>query len=136
MPRAAAARPAERAAAGSRPVPRLSVGHRVTTTPELADRIATEMGWLGLAFAFAVAATPRASSLVGWLDDIGAAVSYVQRELRPLGVWLAGFGTGGALSVCAARDPGSRAWRRWGRRATSTTGPVIPATCSSTARSG
>ena len=32
------------------------------TTPELADRIATEMGWLGLAFAFAVAATPRASS--------------------------------------------------------------------------
>jgi uncharacterized protein len=77
------------------------------TTPELADRIATEMGWLGLAFAFrGCDGSEGQFSLVGWLDDIGAAVSYTQRELRPLGVWLAGFGTGGALSVCAAaRDP-------------------------------
>jgi alpha-beta hydrolase superfamily lysophospholipase len=77
------------------------------TTPELADRIATEMGWLGLAFAFRGCGDSEGQfSLVGWLDDIGAAVSYAQRELRPLGVWLAGFGTGGALSVCAgARDP-------------------------------
>jgi alpha-beta hydrolase superfamily lysophospholipase len=77
------------------------------TTPDLADRIATEMGWVALAFAFRGCGDSEGQfSLVGWLDDIAAAVAHVVREVRPLGVWLAGFGTGGALSVCAgARDP-------------------------------
>jgi uncharacterized protein len=93
------------------------------TTPELADRIATEMGWVALAFAFRGCGDSEGQfSLAGWLDDIGAAVSHVQRELRPLGIWLAGFGT-----------RGSRAWRPWAPRVTSTTGPATLAGCSSTA---
>ena len=46
------------------------------TTPDLADRIATEMGWLALAFAFRGCGDSEGQfSLVGWLDDIGAAAS-------------------------------------------------------------
>jgi putative redox protein len=77
------------------------------TTPGLADRIATEMGWVAVAFAFRGCGDSEGQfSLGGWLDDVNAAVTHVQHELRPLGVWLAGFGSGGALAVCAgARDP-------------------------------
>ncbi|HZA00028.1 MAG TPA: hypothetical protein VE575_14805 [Acidimicrobiales bacterium] len=77
------------------------------TTPELADRIATEMGWVVLAFAFRGCGESEGQfSLGGWLEDVGVAVSHVRAETRPLGVWIAGFGTGGALAVCAgARAP-------------------------------
>jgi uncharacterized protein len=41
-------------------------------------------------------------SLGGWLADIVNAIGHVDAAVRPLGTWLAGFGTGGALAVCAA----------------------------------
>lgn len=73
------------------------------TMPELADRIATEMGWAALAFAYRGCGTSQGQfSLAGWLDDIAAAVAYIDSAVRPLGTWLAGFGTGGSLAVCAA----------------------------------
>ena len=73
------------------------------TMPELADRIAGEMGWAALAFAYRGCGTSDGQfSLEGWLDDIAAAVAHVESTVRPLGIWLAGFGTGGALAVCAA----------------------------------
>jgi alpha-beta hydrolase superfamily lysophospholipase len=77
------------------------------TMPELADRIAGEMGWAALAFAYRGCGTSEGQfSLAGWLEDIGAATAHVEAAVRPLGVWLAGFGTGGALAVCAAAaDP-------------------------------
>lgn len=77
------------------------------TMPELADRIATEMGWAALAFAYRGCGQSEGQfSLAGWLDDIAAAVAFVDRTVRPLGIWLAGFGTGGSLAVCAAAaDP-------------------------------
>ena len=55
----------------------------------------------------AAAASPRAASRsAGWLDDLGAAVGYLRDNERVTGVWLAGFGTGGALALCAAAaDP-------------------------------
>ena len=75
------------------------------TMPELADRIATEMGWAALAFAYRGCAESEGQfSAAGWLDDIANAISHVAGAVRPLGVWLAGFGTGGALAVCAAAD--------------------------------
>jgi putative redox protein len=74
-----------------------------TSYPELADRIATELGWLVLAFAFRGAGESEGNfSLAGWLQDLSAAVAHLRATERPGGIWLAGFGTGGALSVCAA----------------------------------
>jgi putative redox protein len=73
------------------------------TMPELADRIASEMGWAALAFAYrGCGGSEGQFSLGGWLSDIVNAIGYVDATVRPLGTWLAGFGTGGALAVCAA----------------------------------
>jgi uncharacterized protein len=75
--------------------------------PELADRIAAELGWLVLAPALRGAGGSEGNfSLAGWLDDIVAAIAHLRATAQPSGIWLAGFGTGGALCLCAAaRDP-------------------------------
>lgn len=74
--------------------------------PELADRIANEMGWTVLTLNFRGCGTSQGDfSMRGWLDDISAAVVHL-RSAGVRGVWLAGFGSGGALCICeAARDP-------------------------------
>jgi alpha/beta superfamily hydrolase len=74
---------------------------------ELADRVAEELSWMALAFTFrGCGASEGDFSLGGWLEDIGAAVDYLDHRDDVDGVWLAGFGTGGALSiVTAASDP-------------------------------
>jgi putative redox protein len=65
------------------------------------------MGWLALALALrGCGGSEGQFSLAGWLDDLLAAVEFLEQEEEPLGVWVAGFGTGGALAICAgARDP-------------------------------
>lgn len=75
--------------------------------PELADRIAAELGWKVLVFTFRGAGDSAGDfSLGGWLEDLGAAIAHLRAEPDISGVWLLGFGTGGALAVCAAaRDP-------------------------------
>jgi pimeloyl-ACP methyl ester carboxylesterase len=71
--------------------------------PELADRIAAEMGWLAMALAFRGCGRSEGNfSLAGWLDDLIAAVHHLEAEEDLDGVWVAGFGTGGALAICAA----------------------------------
>lgn len=71
--------------------------------PELADRIAAEMGWVAMALAFrGCGASEGSFSLRGWLDDLLAAIAHLEAEESVSGVWLAGFGTGGALAICAA----------------------------------
>ncbi|HEX5366538.1 MAG TPA: alpha/beta fold hydrolase [Acidimicrobiales bacterium] len=84
-----------------------TAGSAPDAMPELADRIATEMGWAALAFAYRGCGRSEGQfSLQGWLDDVGAAVDHVEATVRPLGIWLAGFRAGGALAVCAAApDP-------------------------------
>lgn len=74
--------------------------------PELADRIAAEMGWIAVAVALrGCSGSEGQFSIGGWLDDITATVDHLEKEERPLGVWLAGFGTSGGLAICAgARD--------------------------------
>ena len=43
--------------------------------PELADRLAAEMGWLAMALAFRGCGESEGSfSLAGWLEDLGSAV--------------------------------------------------------------
>jgi pimeloyl-ACP methyl ester carboxylesterase len=73
--------------------------------PELADRIAAELGWVVLAINFRGSGRSEGNfSIGGWIDDIGAAVSHL-RELAVAGVWLVGTGTGGALCLLeGARD--------------------------------
>lgn len=75
--------------------------------PQLADRIAKELGWLVLVPALRGAGGSEGHfSLGGWLDDVLAAVAHLRSTAQPSGIWLVGFGTGGALSLCAAaRDP-------------------------------
>lgn len=74
--------------------------------PELADRIAAELGWLVLTMNFRGCAKAEGDfSLMGWLDDVHAAVGHVE-ALGVEGVWLCGFGTGGSLALGeGARNP-------------------------------
>lgn len=69
--------------------------------PALADRIAGE-GWLVLTFRFrGCGASEGDFSLGGWLADLSAAVDHIVGLGADSGIWLAGFGTGGALCVVA-----------------------------------
>lgn len=72
------------------------------TYPELAERIATELGWHVLTFTCRGAGESEGQfSLGGWLADIEAAVDHLCGVAGVSGVWIAGFGTGAALSICA-----------------------------------
>jgi len=75
----------------------------LSTLPSLADRLAASQDWVALAFA-ARGCRPSEGefSLGGWLDDIAAAVAELRRRPDVADVWLAGFGRGGALAICAA----------------------------------
>lgn len=74
--------------------------------PELADRIGMEMGWTALTINFRGCGRSEGDfSLAGWMDDIAAAVDHLH-GLGVDAVWLAGFGTGGAIALCeGARNP-------------------------------
>jgi uncharacterized protein len=77
--------------------------------PELADRIAAELGWVVLTMNFrGCGAAEGDFSLFGWLDDVHAAVEHLS-HLGVGGVWVAGIGTGGSLALCeGARNPAVR----------------------------
>jgi alpha/beta superfamily hydrolase len=104
--------------AGGRQLPALVICHgfpagiggganAARTYPELADRLANEMGWVALCFTYRGCGTSEGNFSVGaWLRDTLAAFAEVRDHPRVDGVWAAGFGTGGALSICAAAaDP-------------------------------
>src|SRR5258708_30073199 len=74
-----------------------------TTYPDLADRIATEAGWVVLTFNFRGTGTSDGDfSAHGWLDDLHNAVRALAARDDVRGVWIAGFGHGGAVAVCEA----------------------------------
>ena len=75
------------------------------TYPEFADRLAEEAGWTVLAFNFrGTGQSDGDFSLSGWLEDLHAAVGYLQAEPDVGGVWIAGFRTGGALAMYVAAE--------------------------------
>ena len=92
------------------------------TMPMLADRIANE-GWRALAFSFRGCGRSTGNfSLGGWLDDLRTAIAWIRDMEATRGVWLAGFGTGGALAICGfgwrgeemvtmELDPAGEIWR-------------------------
>ncbi|MEZ5268570.1 MAG: hypothetical protein R2789_08395 [Microthrixaceae bacterium] len=88
------------------PHPGPGVGRSGISFPELANRIAGELGWLVLTMNFRGCGKAEGQfSLQGWLDDVAAAVAHVD-ELGAAGVWLAGYGTGGSLAVVEGAQPG------------------------------
>ncbi len=85
--------------------PHLREGGRLSARsfPELADRIATEMGWYVLVVNLRGCGDSGGDFSMGsWLSDMVAATEWLRRVEGVKGVWASGFGTGGALAVCAA----------------------------------
>jgi uncharacterized protein len=78
-----------------------------SSLPELAERVSAELGWAALVVALRGCGRSQGSfSLDGWLRDLLASARMLRDEPEVGEVWLAGFGTGGALSICAgAQEP-------------------------------
>ncbi|MBH99491.1 MAG: hypothetical protein CL467_02690 [Acidimicrobiaceae bacterium] len=75
----------------------------VATFPELAFRIATEMGWVAMIpHLRGMPGSDGFFSLDGWRDDVVAAANDLRDQPGVGQVWAVGFGSGGALSICAA----------------------------------
>jgi alpha/beta superfamily hydrolase len=73
------------------------------TFPALADRLARDAAWTVLTYSFRGAGESGGDfSLAGWLSDLRAAVEFLLASGSVDAVWLCGFATGGALSICAA----------------------------------
>lgn len=75
------------------------------TYREFADRLTVELGWAVLTFNFrGTGASTGNFSLGGWLDDLRFAIDTLLAADGVEGVWLAGFGAGGSLAICAAGE--------------------------------
>ncbi len=95
------------------PVGPLDARQSASTFPELIDRIANEMGWAALTFTFRGCGQSEGDfSLLGWLEDLRAAVDHLVDETGVSNVWLAGTSTGGSLVICEGAED---ARVRWGR---------------------
>ncbi len=75
--------------------------------PQLAGRIAEEMGWLAAAIKLRGCGTSSGNfSIQGWVDDARAGLEFLRYEGQPDRLWICGFGTGGAVALAAAaNDP-------------------------------
>lgn len=91
----------------------LVVCHAIPTAPgavpisdesyaELGTGLAEATGWTVLTFDFRPAPTADDSALVGWMADLNAAIDHVVELDHVDGTYVAGFGIGGALAICAA----------------------------------
>lgn len=71
----------------------------------LANRIAQNMEWTALVLSYRGCGDSEGDfSLDGWVDDIRSAVDYLNGLEQVEGVWLAGFGIGGALAAHVTQD--------------------------------
>ncbi len=87
------------------PIGPLDARQSALTFPQLLDRVANELGWVGLTFTFRGCGTSEGDfSMQGWVDDLRAAIDHLEREANPNGIWLIGTNTGGALALCVAAD--------------------------------
>lgn len=83
--------------------------------PELADRIAIEMGWTVLSIRLRGCGSSTGDfSLRGWIDDARAGLAHLRKLMddasfrhdgqEPDSVWVVGFGTGGVVGLTAAAE--------------------------------
>jgi uncharacterized protein len=87
------------------PVERDSAQRVAETLPMLADRIANETGWPAVVGCLrGVGASAGDFSLGGWYEDLRAIVDHAAQIGHGGGVWIVGFGTGGALGLCVAGE--------------------------------
>ncbi len=98
------------------PVPAVVIAHgfpsgpgtsSYSSMPSLAERICDSMGWNALSFtARGVGGSEGDFSLRGWFTDLCAAIDAAAAIETTTDVFVAGFGTGGALAICtgAHRD--------------------------------
>ena len=87
------------------PIGPLDARQSALTFPQLMDRLAAELGWAALTFTFRGCGTSEGDfSMQGWVDDLRAAIDFVERETNPSGIWLVGTNTGGSLALCVAAD--------------------------------
>lgn len=87
------------------PVERDSAERVADTLPMLADRIAADTGWpVVVGCLRGVGGSAGDFSLGGWYEDLRALVDHAAAIGNGGGVWVVGFGTGGALSLCVAAD--------------------------------
>lgn len=71
--------------------------------PELADRAAAQLRWTALSIRFRGCGESSGDfSLQGWVDDVRAAIDYLDEADEPDRIWICGFGTGGAVGLIAA----------------------------------
>ncbi len=73
----------------------------------LADRIAQNMEWGALVPSYRGCGDSEGDfSMDGWIEDVRSAVDFLTGQDQVEGVWLAGFGIGGALAAfVAGEDP-------------------------------
>ena len=72
---------------------------------KLADRVTAESGWSALTFSCrGIGRSEGDFSMSGWLADIRSAIDFMLEVEQSSGVWLAGFGTGGSVAICATGE--------------------------------
>lgn len=87
------------------PVGQDSAERVADTLPTLGDRLAGETGWpVVVACLRGVGASVGDFSLRGWYEDLQAFVDHAAGIGNGGGVWIVGFGTGGALGICVAAE--------------------------------
>ena len=87
------------------PVERDSAARVADTLPMLADRIAADNGFpVVVGCLRGVGESAGDFSLGGWYDDLRAIVDHAAQLGNGGGVWIVGFGTGGALGLCVAGE--------------------------------
>ncbi len=102
------------------PVGQDSAERVADTFPTLADRLAAETGWpVVVGCLRGVGSSVGDFSLGGWHQDLQALVDHAAAIGNGGGVWIVGFGTGGALGLCvASEDPRVRGVACFGSPAT------------------
>lgn len=71
--------------------------------PQLADRIAQDLGWTAMSLRFRGCGQSEGNfSLLGWVQDARAAIDYLSDTVGCTEIWVCGFGTGGAVGLTAA----------------------------------
>jgi putative redox protein len=91
-------------------LPPAGAEYATASLPELAERIASDLGWHALVPALRGAGRSEGNfSMDGWLHDVLSVTAFLQADPEVSDVWVAGFGTGGAIAICAAsREPSIR----------------------------
>lgn len=101
------------------PIGPLDARRSAGTFPQLADRIAHDLGYVAMTFNFRGTGTSTGDfSLQGWVDDLRSAIDFLVGETGPTQLVLVGMNTGGSIAICvAADDPRVRAAALLGPRA-------------------